>query len=140
MTDANWMEYAPESGPTFFDCVYEFHEKFNLPIGTEPDFPLTHDEINLRMRLIHEEYLELIEAHNERDIVKVADALGDMIYVICGMAVVYGIPLNRVYAEIQRSNMAKVSPDGTVKYRADGKVLKPDSWTPPDIAGILSER
>lgn len=122
---------------SFFDDVKEFHKAFNLPIGLEPHMPPRADERSLRIRLIHEEYEELLTAHMHHDVIGVADAIGDMIYVLCGMAVVYGIPLNEVYAEIQRSNMAKLGLDGKPIYREDGKVLKPEGWTPPDIEGVM---
>lgn len=120
---------------TFFDDVKKFHRVFNLPIGKKPAFTDVHDQ-QLRMRLINEEMSELRLAHNQGDIVEVADAIADLIYVACGMAVSYGIPLNTVWKEVQRSNMAKVGANGPI-YREDGKVSKPEGWTPPDIAGVL---
>lgn len=69
---------------------------------------------------------------------KIADGLADVIYVAVGAALEFGIPLDRVWAEVHRSNMAKVDPaTGKVIKRADGKVLKPEGWTPPDVAGVL---
>jgi predicted HAD superfamily Cof-like phosphohydrolase len=124
-------------GPsTFFDDVKAFHVLFNLPLGTTPAFT-SEDDVALRLKLIEEEHIELCLAHDARDIVEVADAIADLIYVACGMAVAYGIPLNEVWAEVQRSNMAKVGIDGKPIYREDGKVAKPEGWTPPDIASIL---
>lgn len=71
--------------------------------------------------------------------VTVADALADIIVVCVGMALELGIPLDRVWAEVQRSNLAKRAADGSVRRRPDGKVLKPDGWTPPDIERALQE-
>ena len=122
---------------TFFDDVKAFHMAFKLPVGTTPEFTDYADQ-GLRLKLIHEELVELEAAHEDEDIVEVADACADLIYVICGMAVSYGIPLNEVWAEVQRSNMAKVGKDGPV-YREDGKVGKPVGWKPPDIESIIRE-
>jgi len=67
-----------------------------------------------------------------------SDGLADLIYVCVGCALEYGIPLDRVGDEVQRSNMAKVDPlTGAVRRRLDGKILKPEGWTPPDIAGVM---
>ena len=82
--------------------------------------------------------MEYIAAENEDDIVEIADALADIIYIACGTAVSYGIPLDKVFEEVHRSNMAKLV-DGKVLRRADGKVQKPEGWTPPDIAGVLKK-
>jgi predicted HAD superfamily Cof-like phosphohydrolase len=69
----------------------------------------------------------------------IADAIADSIYVLVGTALEYGIPLDRVWAAVRAANMAKVDPvTGLVRKRADGKILKPDGWQPPDIAGVLS--
>ena len=57
---------------------------------------------------------------------------------VCGVAMNLGIPLNAVFAEVHRSNMAKLMPDGSVLLRADGKILKPEHWTPPDIQAVLA--
>lgn len=125
--------------PSFFDDVAEFHALFHLPLGEKLAFTSSEDQL-LRMRLIREEVAEIFEAHARQDIVEVADGIADLIYVACGMAVSYGIPLNKVWAEVQRTNMAKAGPDGVPRYREDGKVLKPDGWTPPDIKSILERR
>lgn len=124
---------APNS---FFDDVKDFHIFFDRKVGTEPAFTDYNDRI-LRMKLVTEELSELKRAHMEEDIVEVADAIADLIYVACGMAVAYGIPLNEVWEEVQESNMRKVGKDGKPIYREDGKVLKPEGWEPPDVRGIL---
>lgn len=72
-----------------------------------------------------------------RDTVEVADALGDLIYVIYGMALELGIPLSRVLDEIQASNLSKLGADGQPIYREDGKVLKGPDYFPPDISRAL---
>ena len=191
---------------TIFEQVAEFHKAFSLPLFdtfTQPDQQLQ----SLRIALLKEEHDELKQAFNDKNLVEIADALGDMAYIICGTMHSYGltvdagweppfhlpenaklqipnefqfrldlienlmnvylrvesqynfqgvrdclcailseidiashmcgIPFKVIYDEIHRSNMAKLMPDGSVKRRADGKVQKPDGWTPPNIASIL---
>jgi predicted HAD superfamily Cof-like phosphohydrolase len=99
--------------------------------------------MEFRIRLIREELDELEEACKAGDIVEVADALGDIVYVAVGAAHHFGVPLDHCWQEIQSTNMAKVDPaTGKVRKRADGKVLKPEGWQPPNIAkalGIIPE-
>ena len=121
-----------------FKDVLDFHSAFGLNIGTHPQIPEDINERTLRMDLLEEEYNEYLEAEEKADIVGIADALGDMIYIICGTAASYGIPLQEVFEEIHRSNMAKLV-DGKVIRRADGKVLKPEGWKPPNIEYILKK-
>ncbi len=83
---------------------------------------------DLRIRLLEEEWNEYLEAEGFDDLVGIADALADMIYIIAGTALVYGIPLDRVFDEVQRSNMSKFA-DG-VNVREDGKILKGASYSP----------
>lgn len=117
--------------------IADFHIATGTPVVSKPAFP-SQDRIDLRYRLIEEEWKEYQEAVAARDIVETADAIGDMIVVLIGTALEFGIPLYEVWEEIHRSNMAKVDPaTGTVVRRADGKILKPDGWTPPNIAAVL---
>ena len=117
--------------------VREFHEAFDVPILPAAQMP--HEERRkLRYRILKEEFEEYVAAENDDDLAEVADALGDMAYIIAGTALEYGIPLDRVLDEIHRSNMAKLGPDGKPIKRADGKVIKPDGWQPPNIAAVLS--
>lgn len=119
------------------DDVIRFHALAGIPIAHEPVFP-SAERIALRLRLIAEEHGELIAAITTKDMVETADAIADLVYVAIGMAVEFGIPLTAVWNEVQRSNMAKRDPiTGEVLHRADGKVLKPEGWTPPDIASII---
>lgn len=119
--------------------VYDFHKAFELTIGSEPMLPEDVSIRDLRIDLLQEEFEEYLEAEEKADIVGIADALADIIYIACGTAVAYGIPLDKVFEEVHRSNMAKLV-DGKVIRRADGKVLKPEGWNPPNIAGILKSR
>ena len=93
------------------------------------------------MNLIREEVIvELLPAMEKDDMIEIADAIADSIYVLIGASLEYGIPLHKVWNEVQRTNMAKVDPStGAVRKRADGKILKPPGWMPPDIASILFE-
>lgn len=120
-----------------FDSVREFHEVYGLARGETPALP---DEKlrQLRIDLLREEMDEYIQGEAEDDIVEIADALADIIYIACGTAVAYGIPLDRVFAEVHRSNMSKLGEDGKPIYREDGKVLKGPNYTPPDVRGILA--
>lgn len=117
-----------------FNAVKDFHIKFNLPVSETPFLPSNQELRILRQRLMTEEYMEYKEAEVvDNDLEKIARELADIIYIACGTACVYGIDLNRVMAEVHRSNMDKLGPDGKPVYRPDGKVLKPDNWTPPNI-------
>lgn len=117
--------------------VRAFHEVCGVPIRSRPSFPGI-DRVTLRNRLLWEEFNEYQEAVANRDIVATADAIADIIYIAVGTALEFGIPLDRVWDEVQRSNMAKVDPvTGRVLRRVDGKILKPDGWRGPDIEGAM---
>lgn len=112
--------------------VLEFHEKFGVYTGNIPHVP-PKETIELRRRLIREEVVELLEGIANDDLVKIADGLVDVVYVVVGCAIAYGIDMGPLWEIIQKSNMAKVG--GTV--RDDGKVLKPEGWLPPDVHGEI---
>lgn len=120
--------------------VEDFHRACDVPVHAMPQVP-SQDRQKLRYDLIVEEVVkELLPALVQEDLVQIADALADSIYVLVGTALEYGIPLDRVWAVVQRANMAKVDPTtGKVRKREDGKVLKPEGWTAPDIDAILRE-
>ena len=89
--------------------------------------------------LINEEFTELCEAELVDDTVEEFDAVLDMIVVLIGYGLSRGWPMNEGWAEVMRSNMAKIDPKtGTVRRREDGKILKPEGWTPPDLASLLN--
>ena len=115
--------------------VVEFHKKFGVPIRAQgkPAFP-SQEEQQLRMDLIEEEFSELYRAWDYENMVEVADALADLIYVCIGMALSFGIPLDVIWEEVHRTNMAKEGGGN----RADGKILKPEGWEPPRIKEILA--
>ena len=101
---------------------------------------IPEEDYQLRLRLLKEEVEEFENAHKNRDKVEMADALADIIYIAVGTANIMNIPLDKVWDEVQRSNMDKVDPTtGKVKKREDGKVLKPDGWKGPQIEKVLEE-
>jgi predicted HAD superfamily Cof-like phosphohydrolase len=115
--------------------VKSFHEKFGLVIAGKPCIP-DEGTVLLREGLIDEENDELEEAIRNDDLVEIADACADLIYVVLGLCVSYGIDLRPVFNEVHRTNMAK---EGGAK-RSDGKICKPDGWQPPQIERILREQ
>ena len=121
-------------------AVEIFHNAFNQENGTTPRL-LTDKESELRYNLMNEENQEYIEACREDDLVEIADALGDQLYILCGTILKHGMQhkIEEVFNEIQRSNMSKLNEDGTPKFREDGKILKGPNYTPPNIFDILNK-
>jgi predicted HAD superfamily Cof-like phosphohydrolase len=117
--------------------VREFHVAFGATINERPTLDVPRELIELRFRLIEEEAEELAEALSRRDLVAVADALGDLTYVTFGMALALGIDLDAVVAEVHRSNMTKLGRDGKPIIREDGKVLKGPDYSPPSLDTVL---
>lgn len=119
--------------------VRTFHEAFGIDNAQHPTAKLPESEIMLRHRLMHEENEEYLEAAKRGDLVEVADALGDMLYILCGTILKHGLEhkIEEVFEEIQRSNMSKLDANGRPIYREDGKVLKSDQYFRPDIRTIL---
>lgn len=118
--------------------VEQFHRAFGLPVRHAPIPQETlWYERNMRKSLLHEEFEEYLEAEASHDLVGIADALGDMVYVIYGTALTYGINLPAVLREIHRSNMSKLGEGGEPLYREDGKVLKGPNFTPPNLEAII---
>jgi predicted HAD superfamily Cof-like phosphohydrolase len=121
------------------EAVADFHDAFGIENNHQPTVKLTKKEIDLRFRLMQEENQEYLEAANKGDLVEVADALGDMLYILCGTILKHGMQhkIMDVFEEIQRSNMSKLDKDGQPIYREDGKVLKSELYFKPDIKSIL---
>ncbi|GAP63704.1 hypothetical protein ARMA_2127 [Ardenticatena maritima] len=117
--------------------VREFHERFGVEIADAPTLPPPHLR-ELRLRLIQEEMEELCEAARQEDLPAIARELADLLYVCYGMALVYGLPIHEVFAEIHASNMSKLGPDGEPIRREDGKVLKGPNFRPPNVAALLA--
>ena len=116
--------------------VRVFMEACGQTVHEVPQYYLQDNQIELYMNLIREEFAELEEGHANRDIVEVADACGDLIWVILGLCNTLGISMHRVWHEIAASNMSKTV-DGKVVKRDDGKILKPDTYFPPNILRAL---
>lgn len=112
--------------------VWQFHTVYNQPVADTFTW-LEPDRMSMRLGLIREELAELEVAVQDRDSLEVADALGDLVYVIYGMAIEMGIDLDKALYEIHRSNLSKLGRDGKPIYAANGKVLKGPDFTPPDL-------
>ena len=114
--------------------VAKFHDAFKIGNNFEPTVDLTKDEILLRYKLMREENEEYLEAAENGDMVEVADALGDMLYILCGTILKHGMQdkIAEVFQEIQRSNMSKLDENGEPIYREDGKVMKSKLYFKPD--------
>lgn len=123
------------------EAVETFHDAFGIENNYKPTVDLTESDILLRYKLMREENEEYLEAAQNGDMVEVADALGDMLYILCGTILKHGLQdkIAEVFQEIQRSNMSKLDKDGKPIYREDGKVMKSDLYFKPDIATILNK-
>ena len=146
---------APTPAPSPMELVLQFHHTYSVPIRPFSDPTLDYERMNMRMSLIAEEFAELMGAvygpraraiieaataeavaadEGECDVIEAADALADLVYVVYGMAIESGMNLDSVLAEVQASNLSKLMPDGSVKLREDGKVLKGPNFFQPNIA------
>ena len=123
------------------EAVKAFHTAFKLGHSETPKADLGADKNKLRFNLMKEENEEYLEAANNNDLVEVADALGDMLYILCGTIIEHGMQhkIEEVFDEIQRSNMSKLGENGIPIYREDGKVLKGPNYFKPDIEAILKK-
>lgn len=121
--------------------VKEFHEVFQIGNNNSPTINLSDDEIRLRFNLMQEENEEYLEACKNKDMVEVADALGDMLYILFGTILRHGMQhkIEEVFDEIQRSNMSKLDANGQPIFREDGKILKGENYFKPDIKSILKQ-
>jgi predicted HAD superfamily Cof-like phosphohydrolase len=122
------------------EAVKAFHKAFKLEYRETQKADLGVEKNTLRYNLMKEENEEYIDAANNNDLVEVADALGDMLYILCGTIIEHGLQykIEEVFDEIQRSNMSKLGKDGQPIYREDGKVLKGPNYFKPDIKAILN--
>lgn len=122
-------------------AVEQFHDAFRIANNYQPTTNLTEADIELRHRLMQEENDEYLEAAKRGDLVEVADALGDQLYILCGTILKHGLQdkIIEVFQEIQRSNMSKLDANGMPIYREDGKVMKSDLYFKPNIAAILEK-
>lgn len=121
---------------TNFELAGDFMEAFGQEVLTEPTCP-EPNLAKLRLELIREEVEELNVGIEGMDIVEIADALTDILYVVYGAGHAFGIDLDTCYAEVHRSNMSKLGEDGKPIYREDGKVMKGPDYFHPNLKDIL---
>ena len=119
-----------------FNDVKYFMETYGQEVKTKPSFP-SEQIVQLRYDLINEELNELSVAIKDKDIIEVADALTDLLYVVYGAGHSWGIDLDKCFAEVQRSNMSKLGEDGKPIYNEKGKVMKGPNYTKPNLKQFL---
>ena len=122
--------------------VTEFHKTYKLAIRNEPTIDFSKKDAILRYNLMKEENEEFLEAVENNDLTEVVDALGDMLYILCGTILDHGLQykIEEVFDEIHRSNMSKLDENGEPIYREDGKVMKGPNYFRPDIEGVLNKK
>lgn len=122
------------------EAVKKFHTAYKLGYKTKPTSAIGQEKAMLRYDLMAEENKEYLEAAQNNDLVEIADALGDMLYILCGTIIEHGMQdkIEAVFEEIQKSNMSKLDEDGEPIYREDGKVLKGPNYFKPNIKKILN--
>jgi predicted HAD superfamily Cof-like phosphohydrolase len=136
--NASWSERRCE--PALIDYlskVREFHRAFRLPASATPIESIDDRVRRTRINLVKEEVDELIAAMKTEDLVAIADELADVLYVVFGTAVTYGIPIDAVFEEVHRSNMTKLGEDGTPIIAESGKCLKGPNYEKPRIDELL---
>ena len=123
------------------DKVKEFHTTFGLEFFEHPQASVSKSVIELRHKLMQEENDEYLEAALENNLVQIADALGDKLYILCGTIIAHGLQhkIIEVFNEIHRSNMSKLDSNGKPIYREDGKILKGENYFLPDIKSVLEK-
>ena len=122
------------------EAVETFHNAFGIPNEYSPISKITEKDFTLRYNLMKEENEEYLQAAKEGDLTEIADAVGDMLYILCGTILKHGLQdkIADVFEEIQRSNMSKLDENGKPIYREDGKVLKSELYFKPNINRILN--
>ena len=121
-------------------AVEKFHETYQLLSNHSPTVAIPEAIKTLRYELMKEENEEYKEAVDNNDMMEVADALGDMLYILCGTIITHGMQhkISEVFEEIQRSNMSKLGLDGKPIYREDGKVMKGPNYFKPDLSKFVA--
>jgi predicted HAD superfamily Cof-like phosphohydrolase len=122
------------------DKLIEFHRTFDAHIETSPVADLPEEVIAIRIKLLQEELDEYKRAARNHDLVEIADALTDLLYVLLGTVVSHGLQdyAEALFCEVHRGNMSKLDENGQPIHRDDGKVLKSQQFRAPDIQGVLS--
>ena len=120
--------------------VKNFHKAFGIENKEKPTTNISESTFNLRFKLMQEENQEYLEACKNGDLNEIADALGDMMYILCGTILSHGLQnkIELIFEEIQKSNMSKLDRNGKPIYREDGKILKSSNYFKPNISKILS--
>ena len=121
-----------------FNKVKIFMETFGQEVKTEPSFS-SEKVNNLRYELIKEELDEFKEALDNKDLLEVADALTDILYVTYGAGHAFGINLDKCFEEVQQSNMSKLDEQGKPIYNSDGKVMKGAKYFKPDLSKFINK-
>lgn len=123
------------------ECVEEFHKIYKLGISDKIIGKLDNNKEKLRYELMKEENEEYLKAAELGDDVEVADALGDMLYILCGTIIEHGMQnvIEEVFEEIHRSNLSKLDENGNPIYREDGKVIKGPNYFAPNLKAILAK-
>jgi predicted HAD superfamily Cof-like phosphohydrolase len=121
------------------NVVKDFHTTFKIDYKNQPVANLGDSKHQLRYDLMKEENEEYLEATQNGDLLEIADALGDMLYILCGTIIEHGLQdkIEAVFDEIQRSNMSKLDQNSQPIYREDGKVMKGINYAKPDFSKIL---
>ena len=130
------MKLNPRADVSNFELVGDFMEAFGQQVELEPTWP-DFNTRELRLDLIQEELDELAQAMDDRDMVQIADALTDLLYVVYGAGHAFGIDLDECFQEVHSSNMSKLGPNGKPIHREDGKVMKGPGFFEPDLENIL---
>ena len=126
----------PHEDVSNFELVGDFMEAFGQKVELEPTWP-DFNTRELRLELIQEELDELSEAVADRDMIEIADALTDLLYVVYGAGHAFGIELDECFHEVHRSNMSKLGENGRPIHREDGKVMKGPGFFEPDLDSII---
>lgn len=117
--------------------VAQFRHHFGLPVRSFPS--IEGLDLGLHADLLKEELAEALDAMETGDPVELLDGLTDLVYVAYGCALECGFDLDAAFAEVHRSNLSKLMPDGTVLRREDGKVLKGPNFSPPDLRKLAGK-
>lgn len=122
-------------------AVQQFHTTYKLAVRNEPTTDTPKEQPILRYDLMAEENREYLEAAQNNNLAEVADALGDMLYILCGTILDHGLQdkIEEIFEEIHKSNMSKLDNKGKPIYREDGKVLKGPNFSKPDLLKILNK-
>ena len=123
------------------DFVKEFHEIFKIGSREKPAAAIETKEYELRHRLLQEENEEYLEACKNGDLVEIADALGDQLYIVFGTILKHGLQdkMDEIFEEIHRSNMSKLDEKGQPIFREDGKIMKGNNYFKPNIKKVLEK-